>query len=56
MSIAMSSLTLSMANCSISFVFADMCRYNGGSFSVAFARSGYHTPFVLTEAPVSSCT
>lgn len=55
MSTAMSSLTLSIANCNISFVFADMCKYNGGSLSVAFARSGYHMPFVLTEAPVSSC-
>jgi len=55
MSIEMRSLTLSMANCNISFVFADMCKYNGGSFSVAFVRSGNHMPFVLTEAPVSSC-
>lgn len=55
MSTAMSSLTLSMAICNISFVLADMCKYNGGSRSVAFVRSGYHTPFVLTEAPVSSC-
>jgi hypothetical protein len=48
------SLTLSIAFCSISFVFADIWRYRGGSFSVAFVRSGYQIPLVPTDAPVSS--
>ena len=53
-SISMSSLTLEIASCRISCVFAAMWRYKGGSLSVAFERSGYHVPFVLTDAPVSS--
>lgn len=31
-----------------------MCRYKGGSFSVAIDLSGYHTPLVKTFAPVSA--
>ena len=54
MSFAISSLTLSIAFWSESCVVAEMCRYKGGSLSVALVRSGYHVPFVLTEAPVSS--
>lgn len=53
-SIAISSLTLSIAFCNISFVLADIWRYKAGSFSVALLRSGYQIPLVPTEAPVSS--
>lgn len=54
MSIAISSSTffaaLSRASCDDALIW----RYNGGSRSVALDLSGYHTPFVVTLAPVSS--
>jgi hypothetical protein len=54
MSMAMYSLIVSIVFLRISADLAVTWRYSGGSFSVALLRSGYQTPFVLTEPPASS--